>query len=172
MPGKCLGCNRFSTCSYFSWAIFSSRRTPIQTSLPFKLRTTGNVPWHSSILAQLKSASDNARCLYWSTIAWDKSVNQHVFFCRSSSISSSRTLTTYYKDAEPEAEGHLVEDETCINDAYNPEQVRASCKCMHSMERILLPWKSVAVHSPAALVNAFTVQGVLETSNGSCLVEL
>ncbi|XP_061491391.1 prolow-density lipoprotein receptor-related protein 1-like isoform X2 [Rhineura floridana] len=39
---------------------------------------------------------------------------------RTSSTSSSRTLTTYQKGSE--REDNLVEDETCINAAYDPEQ--------------------------------------------------
>ncbi|KAJ7335677.1 hypothetical protein JRQ81_013618 [Phrynocephalus forsythii] len=40
---------------------------------------------------------------------------------RSSSTGSSKTLTIYQKDSEPEA-ANFVEDETCINKAYDPEQ--------------------------------------------------
>ncbi|KAH0628505.1 hypothetical protein JD844_009788, partial [Phrynosoma platyrhinos] len=40
---------------------------------------------------------------------------------RTSSTGSSKTLTSYQKDNEPEGE-NFVEDETCINAAYEPEQ--------------------------------------------------
>ncbi|XP_072847960.2 uncharacterized protein LOC110070575 isoform X1 [Pogona vitticeps] len=44
---------------------------------------------------------------------------------RSSSTGSSKTLTIYQKDSEPESD-NFVEDETCINRAYNPEQELSS----------------------------------------------